>query len=133
MEFVDLSHVIEPGTVTYPGLPGPDISSHLSFDASRAHYAAGTGVHHRPHRHGHQHRHLAERGAALIGIDSINIDDTRTGERPAHTALLAAGTPIVEHLTGLDALPVTGARFTAVPPAVRGLGTFPVRAFAVVP
>lgn len=60
----------------------------------------------------------------------MNIDDTTTGQRPAHTLLLAAGIPIVEHLTGLAHLPSTGARFTAVPPAIRGLATFPVRAFA---
>jgi hypothetical protein len=54
----------------------------------------------------------------------VNIDDTTTGERPAHTLLLAAGIPVVEHLTGLKDLPPTGARFTAVPPAVRGLATF---------
>ncbi len=78
---------------------------------------------------------LAEAGAALVGIDSINIDDmtpAAAGQRPAHTGLLAAGVPIVEHLTGLDALPPTGFRFTAAPPRVAGMGTFPVRAFAVV-
>jgi len=69
----------------------------------------------------------------LVGIDSVNIDATTTGERPAHTLLLAAGIPVVEHLTGLAQLPRTGARFTAVPPAVRGLATFPVRAFAGLP
>jgi len=67
-----------------------------------------------------------------VGIDSVNIDDTTSGHRPAHTVLLAAGVLVVEHLTNLGALPVTGGRFTAVPPAVRGLGTFPVRAFATV-
>ncbi|WFF08575.1 cyclase family protein [Micromonospora sp. WMMD1076] len=78
---------------------------------------------------------LAEAGAALVGIDSINIDDmtpAAAGRRPAHTGLLAAGVPIVEHLTGLDALPPTGFRFTAAPPRIAGMGTFPVRAFAVV-
>lgn len=215
MGFVDLSHVIEAGTVTYPGLPGPDIGSHLTFDESRSHYAAGTefsigrismvantgtyldtpahryrdgddlhrlllercamlpavvidgdgaigpeafdGVevngravllrtgwdrHWGTDRYGApEHPHLTEAGAehlvaggvALAGIDSVNIDDTSTGERPAHTVLLGADVPIVEHLTGLDALPTTGATFTAAPPAVRGLATFPVRAFASVP
>jgi predicted enzyme related to lactoylglutathione lyase len=76
---------------------------------------------------------LIEAGAALVGIDSLNIDSTIGGERPAHTKLLAAGIPIVEHLTNLAELPVTGATFTAVPPKIRGLGTFTVRAFAVVP
>jgi kynurenine formamidase len=75
---------------------------------------------------------LAERGAALVGIDSLNIDDTDDGRRPAHTALLAAGIPIVEHLCGLDALPAAGGRFFAVPVMVKGMATFPVRAFAIV-
>lgn len=78
---------------------------------------------------------LVEAGATLVGIDSINIDDmtpAAAGERPAHSTLLAAGIPIVEHLTGLSELPPTGFRFTAAPPRVAGMGTFPVRAFAVV-
>ena len=79
---------------------------------------------------------LVERGAALVGIDSINIDDISgdgPGERPAHSLLLAAGIPIVEHLTGLAELPPVGATFTAAPPRVVAFGTFPVRAFASVP
>ena len=75
---------------------------------------------------------LVEGGAALVGIDSLNIDGTHTGERPVHSRLLAAGIPVVEHLAGLDRLPETGFRFTAAPPKVAGLGTFTVRAFAVV-
>jgi kynurenine formamidase len=73
---------------------------------------------------------LVERGAALVGIDSHNIDDTRVRARPVHTMLLGAGIPICEHMTGLGALPDSGFRFTAAPPKVRGMGTFPVRAFA---
>jgi kynurenine formamidase len=73
---------------------------------------------------------LVERGAALVGIDSLNIDDTADGRRPVHTRLLAAGVPIVEHLTNLGALPDAGFRFSAVPPKVKSFGTFPVRAFA---
>jgi kynurenine formamidase len=69
---------------------------------------------------------------SLVGIDSLNIDSTRTGRRPAHSWLLAARIPVVEHMTGLDQLPDSGFRFTAAPPAVQGMGTFPVRAFAVV-
>lgn len=77
---------------------------------------------------------LAEQGATLVGIDSLNIDDTPPhGERPAHSILLAAGIPLVEHLTGLEALPPDGFRFHAAPPMVAGMGTFPVRAYAVVP
>lgn len=214
MELIDLSHDIESGMVTYPGLPGPEMSSHLSFEDSRSHYAAGTefsigrismvantgtyldtpahrfrggndlgslplgscamlpaavidgdgaigpdafdgveidgravllrtgwdrhwgtdryGAPEHPHLTGDGARHLVDRGAVLVGIDSVNIDDTRTGERPAHTALLSAEVLVVEHLTGLNALPATGSRFTAVPPAVRGMATFPVRAFAAV-
>ncbi|WP_410810196.1 cyclase family protein [Micromonospora sp. 067-2] len=78
---------------------------------------------------------LADAGAVLVGIDSINLDDMSPaagGTRPAHSVLLAAGIPIVEHLTGLDDLPPSGFRFTAAPPRVAGMGTFPVRAFAVV-
>jgi arylformamidase len=77
-------------------------------------------------------RLLAERGAALVGIDSHNIDDTRARTRPVHTALLEAGIPICEHMTNLGALPENGFRLTAAPPKVQGMGTFPVRAFAEV-
>jgi kynurenine formamidase len=77
-------------------------------------------------------RWLVEHGATLVGIDAANIDDMSDAERPAHTVLLGAGILVVEHLTGLGGLPVTGATFTAVPPRVAGLGTFPVRAFASV-
>lgn len=73
---------------------------------------------------------LVARGAALVGIDSLNVDDTADGARPVHTRLLAAGIPVVEHLTNLEALPRDGFRFFAVPPKVAGVGTFPVRAFA---
>ncbi len=77
--------------------------------------------------------YLIGEGAILVGIDSLNIDDTRdTKERPAHTRLLAAGIHVVEHLTRLDELPPSGARFTAAPPAIEEFGTFPVRAFAIV-
>src|SRR5206468_1290942 len=76
---------------------------------------------------------MAKSGVRVVGIDSYNIDDTSDLRRPAHTELLRAGVLIVEHLTNLDALPDSGAiRFFAVPVKVRGLGTFPVRAFAMV-
>lgn len=78
--------------------------------------------------------YLVAEGAAIVGIDSLNIDDTESGgERPAHTGLLAAGIPVVEHLTRLEDAPTSGALFTATPPAVEGFGTFPVRAFLRVP
>jgi arylformamidase len=75
---------------------------------------------------------LADAGVALVGIDSVNIDDIATGARPAHSILLEAGIPIVEHLMRLDRLPDEGFRFSAVPAKVRGLGSFPVRAYASV-
>jgi len=215
---IDLSHTIRAGLVTYPGLPAPTITSHLTREDSRRVYAPGTEfamdiitmigntgtyldspfhrygdggdlasldletlvelptvtVHLRelgrrgvdaadlpadiPAGHavlldtgGDRHfgteayaidapflteagaRHLIARGVALVGIDAVNIDDTSAdaaGSRPAHTLLLGAGIHVVEHLTGLDAVPARGATFTAVPPKVEGFGTFPVRAYA---
>ncbi|MFT4051358.1 MAG: cyclase family protein [Microbacterium sp.] len=219
---VDLSHRIRAGLVTYPGLPAPVITPHLTREDSRGRYAPGTEFamdvitmigntgtyldapfHRYPDgadlaglaldtlvdlhtevfhledawtadRRGISANTLADRdvrgaavllhtgwdrhfgtpsygrgapfltaegaqwlidaGAALVGIDSLNIDDTESGgERPAHTLPLGAGVHVVEHLTDLGALPPSGARFTAAPPAVEGFGTFPVRAFAQVP
>ena len=75
---------------------------------------------------------LADNGAALVGIDSCNIDNMHVRSRPVHTILLGAGIPICEHMTGLERLPDEGFRFSAVPPKVKGMGTFPVRAYAVV-
>ena len=213
---IDLSHPIADGTITYPGLPGPVISDHLSREASRERYAEGfefqigridmvanTGTYldtpfHRfadghdlagldlarvaavsgvlieasgvqevdasfldgqdvtgravlVHTGWSQHwgtefygdashpflgqaaaELLVERGAAAVGIDSVNIDDTRTGERPIHTALLDAQIPIIEHLRGLEALSGRPFTFFAVPPAIVGMGTFPVRALALI-
>ena len=74
--------------------------------------------------------YLKEMGAALVGIDSHNIDDTRGRSRPVHTTLLGADILIVEHMTNLGALPDDGFVFSAVPPKIEGMGTFPVRAFA---
>lgn len=215
---VELSHVIRAGMVTYPGLPGPEITPHLTREASRANYAPGTEfaidrltligntgtyVDAPYHRYADgadlseipldrtadlpavvvrvtgarqsgvdvgalaaldvagkavllhtgddarfgtpayaEDRHfltragaawLAAHGAVLVGIDALNIDDTADGERPAHTLLLASGIPVVEHLTGLDQLPPTGARFTAVPLRIEGFGTIPARAYARLP
>jgi arylformamidase len=75
-------------------------------------------------------RRLIDGGVTLVGIDSVNIDDTDGNARPAHSLLLGAGIPIVEHLTALDRLPDRGFRVTALPAPVVGLGTFPVRAIA---
>jgi kynurenine formamidase len=215
MGIVDLSHPVGHGTITYPGLPGPAISDHLSREASRERYAPGyefqigriemvantgtyldTPFHRFPDGHDLTGLDLArvadvpgvvvevpgqeaaadlldgidvrgravlfrtgwdahwgtERygepdhpflgvdaaealvagGASVVGIDSVNIDGTADGTRPIHTTLLEAGIPIVEHLTGLDALVGKPFRFFALPPAVEGLGTFIVRAVAVV-
>jgi len=76
---------------------------------------------------------LVTAGARLVGIDSYNIDSVDTGERPVHSALLRNNIPIVEHMTGLAAVPAAGSRFFAVPPKVKNFGTFPVRAFVTMP
>ncbi len=76
--------------------------------------------------------YLVDAGVALVGIDSLNIDDTKDLYRPVHTTLLGAEIPIVEHLRGLDQLPDRGARFSVAPVKVKDFETFPVRAFAVV-
>jgi arylformamidase len=74
---------------------------------------------------------LLDAGVAMVGIDSLNIDDIGDLSRPVHSMLLAAEVPIVEHLRGLHQLPGAGFRFFAVPVKVKSLGTFPVRAFAL--
>jgi kynurenine formamidase len=210
---VDLSHTVSHGMTTYPGLPGPELSDHLSRADSRERYAPGTEFqigridmvantgtyldtpfHRFPDgsdladlpleavagvpgvvvdargpaigadafaglalrgaavivrtgwdRHwgaeaygagGHPYLAddavavLVEQRPALVGIDSVNIDDTATGERPVHTGLLGAGIYVLEHLTGLAQLDEPGFELFAVPVKVRGMGTFPVRAFA---
>ena len=76
--------------------------------------------------------YLVRAGAALVGIDSLNIDDDKDGTRPAHTVLLGAGIAVVEHMTRLGDVPDGGFRFFAVPPRIKGMGSFPVRAFAIV-
>ena len=75
---------------------------------------------------------LADAGARLVGIDTYNIDDTADAARPAHSILLRAGIPIVEHMCNFMELPDQGFRFFAVPVKVKAFGTFPVRAFAIV-
>ena len=75
--------------------------------------------------------YLRDQGAALVGIDSYNIDDITDGRRPVHTTLLGANIPIVEHMTNLGQLPDQGYRFHAAPVKVKNFGTFPVRAYAV--
>ena len=98
----------------------------------------GWDAHWRTARYGSGHpfltrdavEHLVSTGVALVGIDSLNIDDDSDGARPVHTILLGARIPIVEHLCNLGALPDRGFRFFAVPAKVQGMGSFPVRAFA---
>lgn len=75
--------------------------------------------------------YLVEHGAAFVGIDTYNIDDTTDGSRPVHTTLLGNNIPICEHMCGLELLPDTGFRFHAAPVKVKAFGTFPVRAYAV--
>ena len=76
--------------------------------------------------------YLLDAGVALVGIDSLNVDDTADLSRPVHSLLLAAEVPVVEHLRGLGRLPGADFRFFAVPVKVKGMGTFPVRAFGLV-
>lgn len=214
--FIDVSHTVEDGMITYRGLPAPVICDYWSREYSQQFYSEGTSFHigkiemvantgtymdspfhrfangkdlselpldyladldgevvrvannaHRAIDHtafnglrlrgkavlvytgwdqhwrtdryyeGHPFltadaaSHLVESGAALVGIDSYNIDDTNDGTRPVHTTLLNAEIPIVEHMCGLGNLPASGFRFFAVPVKVKGFGTFPVRAFAI--
>ena len=118
----------------------------LPFDAGTATgkavlFHTGWDVHWRTDQYFERHPYLTgelaealvKAGVTLVGIDSFNIDSTDDGTRPVHSALLGAGIPIVEHLCGLAALPDRGARFFAVPVKVKGMGTFPVRAFAKLP
>jgi kynurenine formamidase len=93
----------------------------------------GTRAYFSPHPHLTEQAavYLRDHGAVLVGIDSLNIDSTEHGTRPVHSVLLAAGIPIVEHLTRLGTLPAEDFRFTAAPPAVAGMVTLPVRAHAV--
>lgn len=213
--FVDLSHTIEAGMITYKGLPAPLVCDYLSREQSKAFYEPGTefqigkiemvantgtyldcpfhryengadlseitldrcanlqGVlieadyrkgieigrkffemkdlrgkavlvhtnwskHWRTDAYFENHPFLTEeaavflkeQGAVLVGIDSHNIDDTRTRRRPAHSVLLGAGILIVEHLSNLHQLPKKHFYFNAVPPKFKGVGTFPVRAYA---
>ncbi|WP_327115906.1 cyclase family protein [Nocardia sp. NBC_01730] len=73
---------------------------------------------------------LVAANVALVGVDSLDIDDTSLPTRPCHHTLLGAGIPIIEHMTNLDAVPDTGARLVALPAPVRGMGSFPLRAVA---
>ena len=111
-------------------LRGAAVLLHTGWDAHFGTPAYGSGA---PFLSVEGVAHLVAQGVALVGIDSLNIDDAESGgERPAHSGLLAAGIHVVEHLTKLGELPARGARFTAAPPAVERFGTFPVRAYATI-
>jgi len=129
-----------PGLVIRASGPSVDADAFESFDVAGKAVLVHTGWdrHWRTDAYGKGHsflteaaaRLLADRKAVLVGIDSYNIDDTSGRTRPVHTILLGADIPICEHMTNLGALPDSGFAFTAVPPKIVGMGTFPVRAFA---
>ncbi len=135
-----------PGVVVTAQAPAVDADAFAGLDLRDRAVLVHTGWDHHwgtPHYGSPDHPYLttaaaqalADGGAALVGIDSVNIDDTSpaaAGRRPVHSVLLAAGIPIVEHLRGLEQLGAAAFTFFAVPVKVRGMGTFPVRAFAVV-
>jgi arylformamidase len=107
-------------------LKGKALLVHTGWDA---HWRTNRYFEGHPHLTGPLANELVAAGVALVGIDSFNIDSVDDGTRPVHSALLGAGIPIVEHLCNLAAVPERGARFFAVPVKVKGMGTFPVRAF----
>ncbi len=119
---------------------GPELLRGLDVRGKAVLFHTGWDVHFGTERYGDGSpyltegaaRALVEGGARLVGIGAHNIDSTEGGERPVHSLLLAQEIPIAEHLRGLGALPDQGFRFFAVPVKVRGMGTFPVRAFAIV-
>ncbi len=115
------------GTGPFTQLQGKAVLFHTGWDA---HWRTDQYFEGHPYLTARLAATLVDAGARLVGIDSFNIDCTDTGERPVHSALLGADIPIVEHLRGLGALPDRGARFYAVPVKVKGMGTFPIRAFA---
>ena len=123
VERIELTEHDLVGLAGHAVLVRTDHSEHFGTDRySEAH----------PHLSGASAEALVTADVACVGIDSLNIDGTKTGERPVHSILLRVGIPIVEHLTNLAALPERGFSFTAVPPKIEGAGTFTVRAFATV-
>ena len=131
-----------PAVVVHAGGPeiGPDLLDGLQLKGKAVLFRTDWSDHWGEEAYFSGHPYLTEQtalrlrdsGARIVGIDSLNIDDTSRGQRPVHSTLLGAEIPIVEHMTGLEQLPREGGRFTAVPVKVRDFGTFPVRAFAVV-
>jgi kynurenine formamidase len=125
-----LERAISPIVLKQLDLRGKAVLFHTGWDKNWRTEKYLNGSH--PFLNAETAQHLVDSGASLVGIDSYNIDDTVDGSRPVHSILLASGVPIVEHLCGLNELPDSGFSFFAVPVKVRGLGTFPVRAFAIV-
>jgi kynurenine formamidase len=125
------SRAVDVGALAALDVAGRAVLLHTGGDAAWGHADYATEA---PYLSEAGARWLAERGARLVGIDSVNIDDIQGGgRRPAHSILLRAGIPVVEHLTGLSQLPPTGFRFTAAPIPLAGFGSFPTRAYATVP
>jgi kynurenine formamidase len=118
-------------TVTLPAVKvaGKAVLIHTGWDR---HWRTDAYFENHPHLTARAAEWLVKAGAAMVGIDSFNIDSVATGERPVHTTLLGSDIPICEHMTGLASLPSQGAKFSAVPVKVKGFGTFPVRAWASV-
>lgn len=118
------------GEISHLQLRGKAVLFHTGWDMRWRTDEYASGAH--PFVPAETAEYLAAEQVALVGIDSLNIDDTATGARPAHSILLARNIPIVEHLCGLRELPNSGFRFFAVPPKVKGMGSFAVRAFAII-
>jgi arylformamidase len=119
---------------------GPDCFNELDFRGKAVlvntrwdrHWRTDPYFENHPHLVEASARRLIEGGAILVGIDSYNIDSVANPSRPVHTLLLGSGVPIIEHMCNLYQVPDTGALLTAAPVAVRGMGSFPVRAFATI-
>jgi kynurenine formamidase len=118
---------------TFAGLDlnGKAVLFHTGWDARWRTEGYSEGTH--PFLTAEAAEYLAQSGAALVGIDSYNIDDTTDGSRPVHSILLQRGIPIVEHLCRLHDLADQNFKFFAAPVKVKAFGTFPVRAFGIVP
>jgi kynurenine formamidase len=129
---VDCRKDVGIGPASVQGLPDLDGSAVLLHTGWSRHWGTDAYADGSPFLRREAVDVLIRAGVALVGIDALNIDDVADLARPAHHGLLGAGIPILEHLTNLSAVPPTGARLTALPPPVVGMGTMPVRAVAVV-